>query len=289
MTDAKVVLITGCASGFGFESALLFARRGFQTVATVHSLQSDGVQRLRNITKQEHLLLEIVELDVTSDDSVTRGVATTLEKFGRIDILVNNAGFGFLGAIEDFTIDEVKTQYETNIFGVLRMVKAVVPSMREKKSGRIINISSINGLIAFPLYSIYSSSKFAIETLSEGLRFELHPFGITVAMIEPGSFLSNFGKNGRHPAKNGTSDSPYKQLTDHFFTTYRGTHDIQHPLAMKLFGPPRVAKRIYQVATARHPRLHNIIGIDAHLLLFLKIILPESVVSWMLRKAYQWE
>lgn len=283
------ILITGCSSGIGFETALYFARNGYQTFASVRNPKSEGAIKLKQRADDEKLDLHVVRIDITRDVSVTSGIAEVVKRAGKIDVLVNNAGFAFLGAVEDFTIDEVIEQYNTNIFGYLRMIKAVAPLMRRQKSGLIINVSSINGLLPFPLYGVYSSSKYAIETLSEVLRFELNPFGIKVALVEPGSFITNLPQNRKHPKIQGTIASSYKKLTDSFFNRYEALHKIRNSLVKRLADPKRVAKRIYLITQSKNPTLRNVVGLDAHLFLILKGILPDSLVFWLMKKAYQWE
>lgn len=285
----KTILITGCSSGIGFETALHFARNGYQTFASVRNINSRGARNLRQCAQNGELDLHVIRIDVTQDVSVAYGVEEMLKKTGKIDVLVNNAGFAYLGAIEDFSIAEIIEQYNTNIFGCLRMIKAVAPIMRRQKSGLIINISSINGLLPFPLYGVYSSSKYAIETLSEVLRFELHPFGIRVALVEPGSFITNLPQNRKHPQNQGTKNSPYKQLTDSFFSRYERLHSIRNPIVKWLSDPKRVAKRIYTIAQTNNPNLRNVVGIDANSMLLLKRILPDSFIFWLMKKVYQWE
>ena len=284
----KNILITGCSSGIGYETALKFARNGWTTFASFRSLSSKGVEELRKIAESEKLPLHLLQIDVTNEKSVASGIAEVLTKQTHIDVLVNNAGFGYLGAIEDFTIDEIKEQYETNLFGYLRMIKALLPLMRKQRSGLIINISSINGLLSFPLFGVYSSSKFAIVTLSEVLRLELHPFGIKVALVEPGSFLTKFGYNRKHPTNQGSNKSPYKFWTTAFFSTYDNAHKVNNKIVNRLTDHKRVANRIYDVANSDNPSLRNVIGVDAHLYLFLRKILPERVRFFLLQRAYKW-
>ncbi|HLL61370.1 MAG TPA: SDR family oxidoreductase [Candidatus Nitrosocosmicus sp.] len=286
----KIVLITGCASGFGFLTALKFARNGFETFASVRNIKSEGVKELEKISKEENLALHIIEIDVTSDVSVKKGIDIIKKKTKRIDILVNNAGFGFLGPIEEFTIEEIKQQYETNIFGTLRMIKEVVPMMRKNKHGMIINLSSINGLVPFPLYGVYGSSKFAIESLTETIRFELSHFNIKVTMIEPGSFLSKFAKHINHPKGMLKTDSPYKKLTGRFFKKYHSAHDKakENKVSDNLLHPQKVADLIFKVSQKENPKVRYRIGLDAHMYFILKKILPHSIWEWLLHKAYKW-
>lgn len=304
--ENKVVLITGCSSGMGFQTALKFARDGYTTIASVRDIQSTGARELIKIKNKEKLPLEVIKIDVTDDKSVSEGVkqATKLAKVrGKIDILINNAGFGYLGPIEDFTIDEIKNQYETNIFGVVRMVKAVAPIMRRQNGhGRdaepdlhtepdplIINLSSIAGIVPFPLFSIYSSSKFAIETLSEGMRFELSHFGIKVVIVEPGSFATNFVKNRKYPKAFHKKNSVYQKLTENFFARYEKTHDKNKiSLMNKVSTCEKVVDLIYEIAHTKNPKIRYMVGNDAYLYYFLRKLLPSQVWEWLLHKVYKW-
>ena len=180
----KVALVTGSSSGIGLETSLALARDGFHTFATMRD--TTKCEKIKEILGKENLPIEIIELDVDKENSVKNAVQNIIEKKQRIDVLVNNAGWGLWGSVEDVSIDEFKTQFETNFFSVIRMIQEVAPVMRKQNSGNIINISSIAGRIGFPISPAYISSKFALEGLSESLRFELMPFGVNVIIIEPG-------------------------------------------------------------------------------------------------------
>lgn len=289
LMDRKIVLITGCSSGIGFLSALRFARAGHKTFASVRNIEDPGAKELLTIKKREKLPLEIIQLDVRSDESVKTAISEVVRKTKRIDVLINNAGFGYLGPIENFTIDEIKDQYETNIFGVLRVTKEVAPAMRKNRSGLIINISSINGIVPFPLFSIYSSSKFAIETLSEGLRFELSHFGIKVVIVEPGSFLTKFTDNRKHPQTFTAKDNPYKKLVDNFFSRYQKTHDkAKISFLNKVASADKVAELLYQISREKDPEARYLVGYDAYLYSTLRRILPFRMWEWLLHKVYGW-
>lgn len=287
MNQPKRVLITGCSSGFGFLLACKYMRSGYTTYASVRNLDSPGAKELRSIAKAEKLPLHLLHIDVTDEMTIQNAMK---QISGPIDILINNAGFGYLGPIENFTVDEIKEQYETNIFGVLRMVKAVVPRMREKKKGMIINVSSINGLIPFPLYGVYSSSKFAVETLSEGLHFELSPFGIRVVLVEPGSFFTDFPNNIRHPKAMLSKESVYRPLTDHFFSRFNKVVRMrgQNGFIARLFNPERVVNKIYSISQMNNPSLRYRIGVDAQLYYWAKRFLPAKVWEKILRNVYKW-
>lgn len=283
----KVILITGCSSGFGYLTALKFARNEWLTFASMRDVESVGAKELWETRNKENLPLELVKIDVRDEISVKEGVETVVKKTGSIDVLVNNAGFGYLGPVEEFSVDEVKSQFETNVFGTLRMVKAVTPLMREGRSGTIINISSINGLISFPLFGIYSSSKFALEALSMSLRFELSHFGIKVVLVEPGSFITNFSINKKHPEEFGSND--YEALTSKFFQRYSlATARTAKGIISKFTKPQRVADLIYKIAQEKNPQQRYLIGFDAHLYYWLKKMLPSSFWEFLLHKVYDW-
>ena len=281
----KTVLITGASSGFGYVTTLLLARKGYTVYAGVRNLEKKESLELQEIAKKEHLSLNVIQLDVTKQSHID-----DLKKIAdSIDILINNAGIGFLGPTEEFTVEEVKDQFDINFFGVVRMIRAIVPSMRKKKRGMIINISSLNGLISFPLYGVYSSSKFALETYSESLRFELQPFNVKVALVEPGSFVTNFTKNKYFPQAQSDRNSPYISLTHHFFRIFKKFEDLKYnPLLYSFVSPDRIAERILAIIESSHPSLHNIVGIQAHSLVILNTILPRWIKNYLLRKAYRW-
>lgn len=282
------MLITGCSSGFGYGMAIKFSHNGYKTYAGVRSLQSTGAKQLQEISKKNSLL-QVIELDVCHQKSITNAITLITKQTGRIDILINNAGYGYLGPIEETPIKDIQEIYETNVFGVLRMVQAVVPVMRKKSSGLIINFSSINGIVPFPLFSIYSSTKFAIETLSEGLRFELQHFGIQVVTVEPGSYLTNFAKNRKQPQTLHASSSPYKMLINNFFTRYKKTHDsnIKH-FASKTENPQEVVDALFEISQTKNPKARYRIGRDAQKYYYLRKILPFFVWELLLHKLYKW-
>ncbi len=190
----KNVVITGSSSGFGYLTTLLLARKGYKVWATMRNAKTKNASKkeeLLAIAKKEDLNISVIELDVTKDASVTTAIQTIVSKDNRIDYLVNNAGYMFVGITEAYSIAQAKDQFETNFFGILRMVKAVAPHMRKQKEGLIINVTSIVGRLIFPYFGIYSASKHAVEAYSQALRYELAPFGIEVSLVEPGPFGTN--------------------------------------------------------------------------------------------------
>lgn len=194
LKDQKVAVVTGSSTGIGFETCLLFARSGIHTYATMRDLTKADL--IKNVAEKEKLSLKIIQMDVDKDDSVAEAFKQMYDdRRTRIDILVNNAGFGLFGALEDQSIDDIKKQFETNLFGAIRTIQQVLPIMRDQRSGIIVNISSLAGYVGFPASSVYNSTKFALEGLSESLAYEIEPYGISVVLIEPGVINSNFAKN----------------------------------------------------------------------------------------------
>ena len=206
----KVAVVTGSSTGIGYETSLTLARNGFFTYATMRNLNKS--ENMKMVATKENLPIRIKQLDVTDDISVTNAVQAISSEAGRIDVLVNNAGYGLNGAFEDLAMDEIKAQYETNVFGLIRMTQAVLPIMRRQKSGTIVNISSGAGRFGFPSGSAYVSTKFAVEGLSESMSYELEPFGIKVAIVEPGVIRTNFADGLVVAKKSKDPSSPYSQL-----------------------------------------------------------------------------
>lgn len=182
----KTILITGASSGIGEATAKHFQAKGWNVVATMRSPDgAGGLAALENV--------HLAHLDVTDPDSIQEAVAAGIDRFGRIDALLNNAGYGAYGALEAFSMDRIRRQFDTNVIGLMEVTKAVLPHMRAKRAGTIINISSIGGQITFPLGTLYHGTKFAVEGLSEALHYELEPLGIGVRIVQPGMIRTNFG------------------------------------------------------------------------------------------------
>ena len=194
-----IALVTGSSTGIGFETSLALARNGIHTFATVRHLQKGSI--IKTIADKESLPLRVIEMDVNDEDSVRRTATKIIDEKKRIDLLVNNAGYGLFGALEDISLNEVREQFEANYFGAIRVMKQVIPTMRRQRGGIIINITSIAGMVGIPGEYIYSSSKFALEGLSESISYELRPYGIKVVLIEPGVINTNFVPNIRFPGE----------------------------------------------------------------------------------------
>ena len=253
MNDQKVVIVTGSSSGIGLESALLLARNGYNTYATMRSPEKDT--SIKTAVQKEGLPIRVVQLDVTDDNSVKNAVDHIISEASRIDVLVNNAGYGLGGALEDLSMEEIKSQYETNLFGLIRVTQAVLPTMRKQRSGRILNLSSGAGIFGYPGGSAYVSTKFAVEGLSESIAYELEPFGIKVILIEPGFIRTNFAnvmvvaKKAQDPA------SPYSELMQKIMAS-------ASELAKNASDAELVANVILDAASNPNPRLRYLVGKD---------------------------
>ena len=251
-TNHKVAVVTGSSSGIGYETALTLARNGFLTYATMRNLNKS--ENIKLVATKENLPIRINQLDVTDDVSVKNTVQAILSETGRIDVLVNNAGYGLNGAFEDLAMDEIKAQYETNVFGLIRTTQSVLPIMRRQKSGIIVNISSGAGRFGFPGSSAYISTKFAVEGLSESMSYELEPFGIKVVLVEPGVIRTNFvtvvAKKSQDP------NSPYSQIMQKTATAF------ENMMANASSSPDIVAKVVLNAVTNENPNLRYLAGKD---------------------------
>ncbi len=266
MTNQKVAIITGSSSGIGYETALALARNGFQTYATMRNLEK--AKPLSDVAKKEKLPLHIVKLDVTDEKSVNDAIKTIKSDAGRIDVLVNNAGYGLIGSLEDLSMNEIKAQYETNVFGLIRVTQAVLPTMREQKSGIIVNVSSIGGKMALPLSSPYIGTKFAVEGLSESISYDLEQFGIKVVIIEPGAIKTNFDAGMMVAQKSRNSSSPYYDSMQKFESSLSSIVKNGTPAT-------RVAEVILDAVTSPNPNLRYTVGDDAALLAQKRKELPD--------------
>jgi len=206
----KVALVTGSSSGVGLETALALARDGYHTFASMRDIGKAG--ELEHAAKKENLSIDVIELDVDKEESIVSAIKKVVTDGGRLDILVNNAGYGQFGCVEDVSVDDFRKQFETNFFSIVRIIQEVAPIMRKQKSGIIVNISSVVGRMGLPVSPAYISTKFALEGLSECLRYELGQFGIKTTLIEPGVIKTNFFSSMKVPESK--IDPKYKTLTD---------------------------------------------------------------------------
>lgn len=255
----KVAVVTGSSSGIGFETSLALARDGYYTFATVRSVKK--AQKIITIAKKENLKIEIIELDVNYEKSIKSAFEQIVSKKQRIDILVNNAGWALFGSLEDVPVNDFRSQFETNFFGIISIIQKVAPIMRKQGSGIIVNISSVAGKIGFPGSSAFISSKFALEGLSESLRYEMGQFGVKIIIIEPGVIQTNLFSSMK--IAEPKTDSPYKEITEKVIRGVKmmaelGTH------------PSEVAAAILKAIKEANPKPRYVVGNDAQMFLEAK-------------------
>jgi|SRR5215211_1510381 len=271
---SRVVLITGCSSGIGRDLAQRLAGSGYTVVATARRAETlSGLQAALKLP-----------LDVTIPDSVNRAVDCALQRFGRIDVLVNYAGYALPGALEEISDEDVQKLFDVNVFGVMRMIRAVVPHMRYQRAGRIINMSSIGGKLVVPANGAYSATKFALEALSDALRFELAPFGIKVVLIEPGSIKTHFADTAQAHAQEifTNPDSPYRTL-------YRRSQQVTADMRRHEPGPEAVSRVIQRAIEAKRPKARYLVAMSfpGRLVLHLGGSVWDLVVRRMFKMAPQ--
>jgi NAD(P)-dependent dehydrogenase (short-subunit alcohol dehydrogenase family) len=265
---SKAVLITGCSSGIGRATAERLAGRGFKVYATA--------RRPESIEELAGRGCELLPLDVTDEDSMQAAVKAVEEREGAVGALVNNAGYSLSGALESLTMDEVRRQFETNVFGLLRMCQLVLPGMRRRGSGRIVNVSSMGGRLVFPGGGAYHGTKFAVEALSDALRFEVRGFGVDVVVIEPGLITTGFAD-----AAVGTmggdedADGPYARFNASVAASTVGAYE--GPLAKLGGGPETVARTIEKAIVRRRPRTRYRVTPSAKLALAQRRLLPDRL------------
>jgi len=251
MKTQKVLFITGASSGFGLEIAKTALENGDKVIATVRSKPEDLAVSLNN-----HPNLLITVMDVSNEEQVQYAVASGLLAFGKIDVLINNAGFGIITAIEEATDAEVKQQYETNVFGLLNVTRAVLPYMRKNRAGHIINFSSLFGFDAIPGWGLYGSTKFAVEGLSKGLAVELEPLGIKVTAVEPGLFRTAFLSAGSFGVSKNVIDDYQKNVGP-----MRSAGDTLH--GKQPGDPKKLARVVVELAHSENPPVQLPIGKDS--------------------------
>jgi NAD(P)-dependent dehydrogenase (short-subunit alcohol dehydrogenase family) len=266
MSNQQVVLITGASSGVGQSTARLLSQRGYTVLGT--SRNSASAESSPGV--------EMLSLDVRADDSVQACVEAVHRRCGRLDVLINNAGYELAGALEELSPQEAADQFETNFFGVVRMVNAVLPSMRRQKRGHIINVGSLSGLSAIPFLGIYSASKFALEGYTEALRHELKPFNIHVSLTEAG-FLKTPMMNHRQTAGNRVSE--YDRWRQQALMAIRA-YEEKGP------GPELVAETLLEIVSSSNPRLRYLIGQQAKTVARLRRFLPARMYEQGVRRTF---
>ena len=266
MSDSRVVLITGASSGVGQSTARLLSQRGFTVFGTSrHPGNADS-----------QASVEMLALDVRREDSVRACVDALVHRSGRLDVVINNAGYELAGALEELSVDEAMAQFETNFFGVVRMVNAVLPLMRQQRRGQIVNVSSLAGLSTIPFMGIYSASKFAVEGYTEALRQEVKPFNIHVSMTEAGFLRTPMMNHRQIGARRETAYDPWRQRA----------LDAIRAMEENGPGPEIVAQTLLEIVSARAPRLRYVVGRQAKSVASLRRFLPAGLFEQGVRRNF---
>jgi NAD(P)-dependent dehydrogenase (short-subunit alcohol dehydrogenase family) len=265
-TTSRAALVTGCSSGIGRATALALLAKGFTVYATA--------RRPETLEDLASLGCRTLALDVTSEESMVAAVSLVEAEHGHVEVLVNNAGYALQGPVEETSLDAVRAQFETNVFGLTRLCQLVLPGMRAARSGRIINIGSMGGRFTFPGGGFYHASKHAVEAVSDALRLEVAPFGVHVSLVQPGPVVSAFVDSAVDSVD--VSDGPYAQFNRELVDRYRQAYDGS---ASNLeISPEKVADVIVSAATSSRPRSRYAVGAMAKTLITTRRLLPD--VAW---------
>ena len=248
VTEPPVWFITGCSTGIGLELAKQAIEHGFRTVVTARD-----PSRLEGYGATDQVL--VLKLDVTQPDQVEAAIKATEARFGHIDVLVNNAGIGYFAAVEESEEDEVRKMFDVNVFGTGRMIWAVLPGMRERRSGCIVNVSSLAGLRGFPALGYYNATKFAVEGLSAALRQEVEPLGLHVMVVEPSGFRTDWAGRSANESK--------QQIDDYSATAGKVRAALRTSTGQEPGDPVRAAKAIVKAVASGQPPHHLLLGNDA--------------------------
>lgn len=272
----KTVLITGTSSGIGRAAVIYFQQRGWNVAATMRSPEKENeLGKLPGV--------KLFRLDVMDEASIQAAVSEAISAFGGIDVIVNNAGYGAVGIFEAASNEQIRRQFDTNVFGVMNVIRAILPHFREKRDGTIINISSMGGRITFPIYSVYHGTKWAIEGFAEALQFELRPFNIRVKNVEPGAIKTDFYSRSMDLFKKEglTAYDAYEKVV------YANTQKSE----LTAPGPEIVAKAIFKAANSRSFRLRYPASMQSSMLLLLRHWIPLSwftgIVRSIVEKGYK--
>ena len=272
---SKAVLITGCSTGIGRKTAEHLAGKGWTVYATA--------RRPESIADLEQKGCRTLALDVTDEASMQAAVNAVEQAEGAVGVLINNAGYSQSGAVEEVAMDQVRRQFETNVFGLLRMCQLVLPGMRRQEWGRIVNISSMGGRLVFPGGGIYHGTKFAVEAISDAMRWEVRNFGVDVILIEPGLIKTEFGETAAHSVNDATpSDGPYAEFNQTVAATTAGAYKGRGPT-----GPEAVAKTIERAISRRRPGARYPVTVGARALLGVRKVLPARGWDALMRTQFK--
>ncbi len=273
--QGRVALVTGGSSGIGESAARELQTKGFTVYAVARR-----VEKMTDLAEQG---IHTFAMDVTNDDSMVAGVQRILEEQGRIDVLVNNAGYGSYGAVEDVPLDEARRQFEVNVFGLARLTQLVTPTMREQKSGRIINISSVGGRIYEPFGGWYHATKFAVEGLSDSLRMELKPFGIHVVIVQPAAIVTEWNTIARDSLLERSGDTAYGRYARR---AHQVLTDFDRPDSRTVNRPEVVGRKIAKAATTKRPAARYPVGKGARAATTGRDLLPDAVFDQIISRTF---
>ena len=272
---SRAVLITGCSSGIGWATAERLARRGWTVYATARDVEA--------VAPLEALGCRLLPLDVTEEDSMRAAVEEVERMEGAVGVLVNNAGYSQSGAVEEVPMDQVRRQFETNVFGLVRLCQLVLPGMRRQGSGKVVNLSSMGGRLTFPGGGFYHASKYAVEALSDALRFEVRGFGVEVVVVEPGLIRTGFARTA--VGSMGEGSGPYAGFEAGVARTTRENYE-RGPLAALGGGPEAVAETIERAISAARPRARYTVTPSARVLISARRLLPDRAWDGLLGLFY---
>ncbi|MBV9607555.1 MAG: SDR family NAD(P)-dependent oxidoreductase [Solirubrobacterales bacterium] len=272
---SKAVLITGCSSGIGHATAELLAREGWTVYATA--------RRPETLSDLERAGCRTLALDVTDETSMTVAVGAVTEAEGAVGVLINNAGYSQSGAVESVAMDQVRRQFETNVFGLIRMCQLVLPGMRAQGWGRIVNLSSMGGRLTFPGGGLYHATKYSVEAISDALRFEVRGFGVKVIVVEPGLIVTNFGETAAASASVGP-DGPYATFNQ---AVAKATDEVYRgPLAKLGAGPEAVAETISAALKSARPKTRYPVTASARVMIGQRRLMPDRVWDLLMRTQF---
>ena len=274
--ERDTVLITGASSGIGLAAALYMAGKGYSVVGTSRS--EEGLDALGREAANRGFNLQGVQLDVNDDEAVGEALPRIIAEHSGIEVLVNNAGYGLWGPIESVSMEQLRAQFETNFFAAVRMIKAVLPQMTRRRSGTIVNISSVLGRMGTPFNGAYVASKFALEGLSESMRVELWPLGVRVALVEPGLIRTRFHDNQIIGEQAHSADLPHSPYVQQYRRRRR---------RIELLGsdPVKVAKVVHKIVRSRRPRFRYPVNPEARAGMLATRLMPERLFQALMSRA----
>jgi NADP-dependent 3-hydroxy acid dehydrogenase YdfG len=270
--NSNVVLVTGASSGIGAATAMKLKALGFTVYAAARR-----IERMQSLTDAG---IRVIAMDVTQDASMQAGVERIIAEAGQIDVLVNNAGYGSYGSVEDVSLEEGRAQFDVNVFGAVRLIQLVLPHMRARQTGTIVNITSMGGKIHTPLGAWYHGTKFALEAISDCLRMEVEPFGIKVVVVEPGGIKTEWADIAAQKLREVSGDGPYghQALPMAESMIGRASRQRQSP-------PELIADTIAKAVQTRRPKTRYAVGFGARPMIFLRRLLPDRAFDRFMRLA----